>query len=223
MNRSLSVILPVHNAQSRLLELANEILEVVAELTDRFELVILDDGSTDATWDVARELARRYPQVLPLRDPVRRGGSLAIQPGLREARGDVVMAHNGETAVDAREIVRLWRSLEPADPGPKSMRPAAKTMRRSPFSTAATNGRGIQTAPQIAPQRSGGFRLLRPGAIGDLRRSVAVVQEVARKNARGDADGNAGPTGTETAGLNTRRPNFLSRAKSDVRDVTLGE
>ena len=160
LNRSLSVILPVHNLQSRLSARAGEILEVVAELTDKFELMILDDGSTDATCDVARELVRRYPQVRLLREPIQRGRSLSIRRGLREARGDIVIAHDGEPALDARQIARLWRSLQ--SPAPGSVWPSTKAIRRSPFATARATRRDVG-ANSVGPQPSGGFRLLRPG------------------------------------------------------------
>ena len=53
----LSVLLPVYNAQGKLEADVTEILEVLSEAARRFELCILDDGSTDDTADVARLLA----------------------------------------------------------------------------------------------------------------------------------------------------------------------
>ena len=222
LNRSLSVILPVHNAQSWLSESVNEILEVIAELTDRFELIILDDGSTDGTWEVGRELARRYPQVRPLRQAVRCGGSLAIQPGLREAQGDVVMAHCGEAAVDTGEIVRLWRSLEPSapvPPAPKLMR-SAMAIRRPTFNTTASSGRIIGSSASQLPRPTNGFRLLRSGAAGDVRRTISAFQEAAR----GRRLPQPSPVGaTKNADGQARRPNFLSHTGSRLADRANGE
>jgi glycosyltransferase involved in cell wall biosynthesis len=227
LNRSLSVILPVHNAQSWLSEQGGQILDVVAELTDRFELLILDDGSTDSTYDVARELVRRYPQVRLLREPVRRGATLGIRRSFRESRGDIVMTHDGERALDAQEIVRLWRSLQSPARAPESMRPTTKAMRRSPFSTARARQRDVARANAVGPQSSTGFRLLRPGAISDLRRPVAAVPEIAGKDvARRRASESESfklTTGIDPATRNAPRPNFLSRVKSRVRDFTVGE
>ncbi|MEX2141257.1 MAG: glycosyltransferase [Pirellulales bacterium] len=222
MNRSLSVILPVNNAQSWLSEKGAQILDVVAELTDRFELLIMDDGSTDATYDVARELVRRYPQVRLLREPVRRGASLAIRHGLRESRGDIVMAHDGKETLDAQEIVRLWRSLRSPAIAPKSLRHSATAIRRSPFSMAAGIRFDMETSASVRPKSSGGFRLVRPGAIEDLRRTAAEVQEITANAALTKADLRVCPTGTDNPG-GARRPNFLSRVKSGVRNFTVGE
>jgi glycosyltransferase involved in cell wall biosynthesis len=214
LNRSLSVILPVHNAQAWLSESVNEILEVLAELTDRFELIILDDGSTDGTWEIGRDLARRYPQIRPLREPVRCGGSLAIQPGLREAQGDVVMAHCGEAAIDTGEIVRLWRSLEPAvaPPAPKSIRAAAIAARRPTFSPTVSL-RKISSQTARPGPNGGGFRLLRTGTAGDVRRTMATFQEAARRTRRLSVIG-----GTESTDGQARRPNFLSHSGSRAAD-----
>lgn len=170
MNRSLSVIVPVHNAQSWLSERAGEILDVIAELTDRFELLILDDGSTDATRDVARDLVHRYPQVRLLRERVRLGASLTARRGLRESQGDIVIAHDGEAALDVQEIVRLWRSLRSQPPAPKSLRHPASVMRRSPYSLAASVRRRNETSAPNAPTSKGGFQLLRPALNEGLRR-----------------------------------------------------
>jgi glycosyltransferase involved in cell wall biosynthesis len=188
---------------------------VIAELPDRFELIILDDGSTDGTWEIGRELARRYPQVRPLREPIHSGGSLAIQPGLREAQGDVVMAHCGETAIDTGEIVRLWRSLDStpaAPPAPKSIRAAAIASRRPMFSPTASL-RNISSQAAQSRQSGGGFRLLRTGTAGDVRRTMAAFQEAARRSRRLSPVG-----GTESTDGQARRPNFLSHSGSRLAD-----
>ena len=63
VSRSLSVLLPVKNAQATLNSAVHEILDVMTDSGDRFEVLIIDDGSTDATSEVAHELTRHYPQI----------------------------------------------------------------------------------------------------------------------------------------------------------------
>jgi glycosyltransferase involved in cell wall biosynthesis len=220
LNRSLSVILPVHNAQSWVFEQSVQILDVVAELTDRFELLLLDDGSTDATYEVARDLVRRYPQVRLLREPVRRGASLAIRQGLRKSSGDIVVAHSGEGAIDAQEIVRLWRSLRSPAPAPKSARHMTKAMSSSPFSRSASVWGSFESSRSAAPTSTGGFQLLRPGRFDDLRRSAEIAQTTSGAAALVTADERI--AAIETGGA-ARRPNFLSRVKRRLRDFTAGE
>jgi hypothetical protein len=93
-------LLPVYNAQANLEAAVNEILELAAEAPGRFELVILDDGSTDETALVARELAAQYPQVRLLRHPVRLGLAEAIQTGLDNLAGPIVLVEDGTYSLD---------------------------------------------------------------------------------------------------------------------------
>ena len=86
MERSLTVLLPVQDAQATLTETVEEILDLAAELTDRFELLIIDDGSADATNEIAHELTRHYPQVRSLRHATPQGHDAAVRTGLCKAR-----------------------------------------------------------------------------------------------------------------------------------------
>jgi glycosyltransferase involved in cell wall biosynthesis len=68
-----------------------EVLDVAADLTDRFELLIIDDGSADATSEVADELTRHYPQVRMLRHSKPQGRDAALRTGIAQSRGEVVL------------------------------------------------------------------------------------------------------------------------------------
>src|SRR5687767_10572113 len=77
-NKSLTVVLPVYNGETRLRKNVSEILELASELTTRFGVLIIDDGSNDATYEVAEELAAHFPQVKVHRQRHRRGLGSAI-------------------------------------------------------------------------------------------------------------------------------------------------
>jgi hypothetical protein len=108
LTRSFSVLLPVHNAQATLEADVGHMLDVLPELTHDFHLMILDDGSTDATCEVAQELITRFPQVKYHRHSRRRGADAAIRDGLARTKSPVVLAHNGQTRIDAAEVLRVW-------------------------------------------------------------------------------------------------------------------
>ena len=109
MTASLSILLPVHNAESRLAANIADILELTGELVDRFEILILDEGSSDRTFEIASEIATRYPQVDIVRHNVRRGLVAVIETGLSRTSGDLVVVHNGIGPVNGSEIHRLWQ------------------------------------------------------------------------------------------------------------------
>jgi hypothetical protein len=107
--KSLTIVLPVYNAESQLRKNVNELLELASELTAKFGVLIIDDGSTDATNEVAEELAAHYPQVSLQRHRHRRGLGAAMEYVQRRVRSDAVIVHDGVTPIDSRQVRNLWR------------------------------------------------------------------------------------------------------------------
>ena len=89
-----------------------EILEMASDVSERFELLIIDDGSTDATSEVARELSRNYPQIRILRHAQPLGEEAALRTGLTQSRGDVVCVRGGQPP----SFERLSWDSQPARP-----------------------------------------------------------------------------------------------------------
>jgi glycosyltransferase involved in cell wall biosynthesis len=110
LNKSLTVVLPIYNGEARLRECVAEILELASELTTRFGVLIIDDGSTDATFEVAEELSAQYPQVSVLRHRHRRGLGTTIEYAQRRVRSDAVIVHDGVTPIDPSQVRNLWRN-----------------------------------------------------------------------------------------------------------------
>ncbi len=108
MARSLTVLLPVRNVQSTLAGMVGDILDVVSELTGRFDLVIIDEGSVDATCEVAADLTRRYPQVLTIHHDEHLGRDAAICSGIEQSSGDIIFVRDETCDPATHDIVRLW-------------------------------------------------------------------------------------------------------------------
>lgn len=103
---SVSVIVPVYNEQENIRPLAAEL----AALTDRLpglEILFVDDGSTDGTWQTIRECRAEFPAVRGLRCLRNRGQSSAMLLGLREATGDVLVTIDGDGQNNPADIPRL--------------------------------------------------------------------------------------------------------------------
>jgi glycosyltransferase involved in cell wall biosynthesis len=109
VNKSLTIVLPVHNGESKLRSCVREILEVASDMTSAFGILIVDDGSTDATYEVAEELSARYPQVTVRRHRYHRGLGPTIEYVQRHIRSDAVMIHDGVTPIDANQMRNEWR------------------------------------------------------------------------------------------------------------------
>jgi hypothetical protein len=116
LERSLSILLPVRDDQSTLSATVHRLLDVLADLPGRFELIVIDDGSTDATIEVADELAACYPQVTAVRHSRPLGQEAAIRSGLRCSSGDIVLVHDrcGLRRIDRRTA--LGKKSVPAEP-----------------------------------------------------------------------------------------------------------
>jgi glycosyltransferase involved in cell wall biosynthesis len=106
---TLSVLLPVYNAQGKLAAGVADVLEVLSQWSTPFELCILDDGSSDDTADEARELAARFPQVRLIRHPVQLGLGEAIQTGLDHTDGELVLVSSEDYELDPDDLRTLWR------------------------------------------------------------------------------------------------------------------
>jgi hypothetical protein len=120
-NKSLTIVLPVHNAESRLRKNVGELLDLASELTAKFGVLIVDDGSSDSTFEVAEELAAQFPQVSVRRHQQCRGLGATIEYVQRRVRSDAVILHDGVTPINAQHVRNLWRQwVEQSAPEPGS-------------------------------------------------------------------------------------------------------
>jgi hypothetical protein len=108
-DQSLSVVLPVYNAQNSLPQLISQMLDILPDVASEFEVLVVDDGSTDQTEEVARDLAIRYPQVRVARHAERLGGEAVIRTGYERSRGRVVIVQQENTAFGHADLKRLWQ------------------------------------------------------------------------------------------------------------------
>ncbi|MCE9608209.1 MAG: glycosyltransferase family 2 protein [Planctomycetia bacterium] len=114
MNPSLTVVLPLHNVESSLPTLLTELLEILPELTPRFDVVMVDDGSTDGTIDTAHELSLQFPQVQLLVHPTKLGAQEALRSALRYSQGETLLVCRDPAEFDPHELAKVWGSLTSA-------------------------------------------------------------------------------------------------------------
>lgn len=108
---TLSVVVPVYNSQDSLHELANRLEAVLPSVASRFELILVNDGSRDASWKVVQELASRHEWVRGI-DMLRNYGQHnAVLCGIRAARYDVVVTMDDDLQHPPEELPRLLGEL----------------------------------------------------------------------------------------------------------------
>jgi glycosyltransferase involved in cell wall biosynthesis len=108
----LSVVVPVFNEQDNLRPLHAELDRALKALGRSYEIIFVDDGSTDATAKVLRELRGEDPACRVLRLALNSGQTAALACGLHNARGAVVVAIDGDGENDPMDIPRLLAKLD---------------------------------------------------------------------------------------------------------------
>ena len=184
-NKSLTIVLPVYNGESRLTHHVTEMLELASELTSHFEVMIVDDGSTDDTSAVAQELATQYPQISVRRHRHRRGLGPIISMVQRRVSTDVVIVHDGVTPINSVEVRRLWQQSA-AEAKPARSASAAGADPKKLDVTELAGVRATHTAMALAHERVLGFHLLQP-----LREEAACARRPScrqRRNRRNGRD-----------------------------------
>ena len=104
-----TILLPTFNEQAAIRSVLTEIVEAMVDEPYRFEILVVDDGSTDATPDLAEQFAAdcwRCP-VRVVRRPDNRGAGFARKIGVREARGEIVVMLDADGTYPARFIPRV--------------------------------------------------------------------------------------------------------------------
>jgi glycosyltransferase involved in cell wall biosynthesis len=110
----LSVVVPLYNEEESLNELAEKVCE---SLNDRitFELIFVDDGSSDQSWKAIQEVSRKFENVSGIRLQRNYGKSSALQAGFEEAKGQYIATMDADLQDDPFEIPKMLQQLKEQD------------------------------------------------------------------------------------------------------------
>ncbi len=104
---SCSVVIPVYNSQATLVELVNRLENVFLKLGNPFEVILVDDGSGDGSWQTIQELAANHTSVQGLKMMRNYGQHNALLCGVRNARNEVVITMDDDLQHPPEEIPNL--------------------------------------------------------------------------------------------------------------------
>lgn len=108
----LSIVVPAHNEADNLPRLIREIEQKVRGTGVEAELIVVDDGSTDPTWDRLVGLASEHPWLYAIRLTENRGQSLAMGIGVRHARSAVVATIDADLQNDPADLPAMFKALQ---------------------------------------------------------------------------------------------------------------
>ncbi|MCX5707824.1 MAG: glycosyltransferase family 2 protein [Candidatus Omnitrophica bacterium] len=107
---SLSVILPIYNEEANVELTLKTILAYLEKLTDDFEIIAVNDGSTDQSPKILAELARKHPRISLINSPKNTGYGWALRKGIISAAKDWILLFDADGQFDIADLERLWEA-----------------------------------------------------------------------------------------------------------------
>ena len=107
----LSIVVPLFNEEESLPELAEWIDRVCEKSGITYEIIFVDDGSTDSSWDVVATLSEKNPAIRGIKFRRNYGKSAALNTGFRETKGSVVITMDADLQDSPDEIPELYRMI----------------------------------------------------------------------------------------------------------------
>jgi len=109
----LSVFFPAYNDSGTIASLVITAIQSASKLTPNYEVIVVNDGSSDSTGQILDELARLYPQVRVVTHTVNRGYGGALRSGFGAASKEIIFYTDGDAQYDPSEMEALWRKMAP--------------------------------------------------------------------------------------------------------------
>ncbi|MCR5710555.1 MAG: glycosyltransferase family 2 protein [Bacteroidales bacterium] len=107
----LSIVISLYNEEESLRELVAWIDRALAPHGYEYEIIMVDDGSTDSSWNVVEELSRQYPQIRAIGFRRNYGKSAALYCGFEAAKGDIVVTMDADLQDSPEEIPEMMRMI----------------------------------------------------------------------------------------------------------------
>jgi glycosyltransferase involved in cell wall biosynthesis len=107
------VFFPAYNDSGTIASLVIAALQSASRLTSNYEVIVVNDGSSDSTAEILDELARVYPQLKIVTHQVNRGYGGALRTGFATASKDAIFYTDGDAQYDPSEVELLWAKMAP--------------------------------------------------------------------------------------------------------------
>jgi len=109
---NISVVIPLFNEQNSLEELTKKIAQIIDGMKLKYEILLIDDGSTDNSWIKISKICSINPNIKGIRFLKNFGKSQALSAGFNTSKGDVIITMDADLQDDPNEIPELYRLVK---------------------------------------------------------------------------------------------------------------
>lgn len=113
VNKSISVIFPAYNEEANIGVLIDRTIPVLDENTDRWEIIVVDDGSSDRTQEIVKRYGNKHLSLI--HHPYNRGYGAAVTSGIASAKNDLIFFSDSDLQFDIRELGKLLQWIDQYD------------------------------------------------------------------------------------------------------------
>jgi glycosyltransferase involved in cell wall biosynthesis len=110
--RDLSIIIPIHNEEGNIIPLCQKLSKQLQQIQRSYEIIIVDDGSTDSTFEKISQLNKQDPRIKIIKFRKNFGKSTALNVAFRSAKGDLIITMDGDLQDDPEEIPKFLAKIE---------------------------------------------------------------------------------------------------------------
>lgn len=110
-NYTLSVVIPAYNEAENLVPLADELYPILKKTGRSFEVIFVDDASTDNSLEILRNIKKKYPEVKAISFEQNCGQTSAFDAGFKTAKGDVIITMDADLQNDPNDIPKLLEKI----------------------------------------------------------------------------------------------------------------
>ena len=112
---NISVVIPLLNEQNSLEELTSSVSSVINDLNLKYEIILIDDGSTDNSWKIISKICSSNKNIKAIRFLKNFGKSQALSAGFKACNGNVVITMDADLQDDPNEIPELYKKISEED------------------------------------------------------------------------------------------------------------
>jgi glycosyltransferase involved in cell wall biosynthesis len=112
---TLSIFFPFWNEEENIEAVIKKAIPVANKIADKWEIIMIDDGSSDKTLEIARKLSKEDPRLIVAAHDRNRGYGAALKTGLLTAKYDLIVFNDGDGQFDLLEVEKFFEKMGNAD------------------------------------------------------------------------------------------------------------